>query len=109
MSPINFRQIHRKIALISILPLLITALTGVIYRLLRHWVGIPKPQISFLLAIHEGRYLGEILNPIYVLLEGLGLCILLVTGTVMLWKEIKSWFVGVTKSVETKKSVQEGD
>ncbi|MEM9537961.1 MAG: PepSY domain-containing protein [Cyanobacteria bacterium P01_E01_bin.42] len=99
------------------LPLFVTAVTGVLYRLLRQWFDVDKTQVKFLIRIHEGRYLGDILNPIYVLLEGLGLCILLVTGAIMLWKEIKSWFVGTAKSPEAQKvmqkpaqkPVQEGD
>jgi protein-S-isoprenylcysteine O-methyltransferase Ste14 len=80
----TFRRLHRKIAPILFLPLLASALTGVFYRLGRSWFGIPNSVAEFLMVIHQGEYLGVQLKPIYVLLLGLGLVGMIVTGLTML-------------------------
>lgn len=82
----NLRQLHRKSAPILFLPLLLTALTGVVYRVGRTWFGLPEEVGDFLLDIHEGEFLGEALVPVYVLLVGLGLLGMLATGIVMVVK-----------------------
>jgi hypothetical protein len=80
---LNFRKIHRKIAPILFLPLLASALTGIAYRLGRYWFNIPNEVANFFMVIHQGEYLGQALVPIYVLLVGLGLISLIVTGLSM--------------------------
>lgn len=74
------RQIHRLVAPILCLPLFATATTGIAYRLGQNWFGLGQPQISLLLRIHQGSYLGPILRHFYVLFLGLGLLVLLTTG-----------------------------
>ncbi|MEA5419467.1 PepSY domain-containing protein [Spirulina sp. CCNP1310] len=81
---INFRQLHRKIAPILFLPLLLTALTGVGYRLGRAWFNLPHEIGDVLLGVHQGSFVGKPLVPIYVLWMGLGLLGLVVTGIVMI-------------------------
>ncbi len=83
MSKFTFRKLHRQLAPILFLPLLITATTGILYRLLRSWGGIPKDATEILMVIHQGEYLGDQIKPIYVLLNGLGLIGMLVTGLSM--------------------------
>ncbi|GAA6621675.1 PepSY domain-containing protein [Scytonema sp. NUACC26] len=80
---LNFRKIHRKIAPILFLPLLASALTGIAYRVGRYWFNIPNQVANFFMVIHQGEYLGQPLVPIYVLLVGLGLIGLIVTGLSM--------------------------
>lgn len=82
----NFRKLHRKIAPILFLPLLLTALTGVVYRLGRNWFDLPNAAAEVMMTIHEGGFLGEALVPIYVLLMGLGLLGLIATGLIMITK-----------------------
>lgn len=87
------RNLHRTIAPIVILPLLITILTGVTYRLGKSWFGLTRDQVHWLMVIHEGEYLGQFLEPIYVLLNGLGALFMLVTGISVListWKPTKT-------------------
>jgi hypothetical protein len=87
MKKLNWRKIHRFIAPILFLPILLTTVTGVAYRLGRSWFKIPKGEGSLaetLLSIHQGGFLGEQLRPYYVLLDGLGLVGLLVTGMFMM-------------------------
>jgi PepSY-associated TM region len=81
---INFRKLHRKSAPIVFIPLFLSALTGVAYSLGRNWFGIPGEIAGFLLNLHEGRFLGKPLVPVYVLLVGLGLLGMVVTGVTMI-------------------------
>ncbi|WP_072622800.1 PepSY domain-containing protein [Spirulina major] len=74
------RRWHRIVGAIALLPLILSATTGIIYRLARTWFGLDYDQVGIFLSIHEGRYFGTILHPIYVLLVGVGLIILLITG-----------------------------
>jgi uncharacterized iron-regulated membrane protein len=78
-----FRKLHRKTALIIFLPLLISALTGIIYRLGKSWFGMSNKVGNIFMVIHQGEYLGTPLVPIYVLLVGLGLLGMIVTGLSM--------------------------
>jgi uncharacterized iron-regulated membrane protein len=82
----NLRQLHRKSAPILFVPLFLTAITGVAYRVGRTWFDIPDTVADFFMTLHEGRFLGQALVPIYVLLVGLGLLGLLATGIVMVLK-----------------------
>lgn len=84
-----FRKWHRTLAPIVLLPLLVTVSTGVSYRLAKDWFGLSRDQVHFLMGIHEGEYLGETLEPFYVLLNGLGLLWMLVTGGAMLWQNLR--------------------
>lgn len=81
---VHSRKLHRRIAPILFIPLLLSALTGIAYRLGRSWFEIPNSVANVLMAIHQGEYLGQGLVPIYVLLVGLGLLGLVVTGLSML-------------------------
>ncbi|MGA9379457.1 MAG: PepSY domain-containing protein [Phormidium sp.] len=83
MTNIAFRKLHRKTSLIVFLPLLLTALTGIAYRLGRSWFGMSKEVAEIFMVIHQGEYLGDQLKPIYVVLLGLGLLGMVVTGLTM--------------------------
>lgn len=85
----SFRKVHRKIAPILFLPLLLSAVTGIVYRLGFSWFQMPPRWGGVLLSIHQGGYLGAPLRSIYVLLLGLGLLGLGVTGLTMLqrWRD----------------------
>jgi hypothetical protein len=80
---LNFRKLHATVAPFVLLPLLITVATGVIYRLGKSWFGLTRDQVHFLMVIHEGEYLGHTLEPLYVLLNGLGLLWMLITGSTL--------------------------
>ena len=79
-SKLNWRKVHRLAAPIVFLPLTVSAVTGLLYRLGRNWFGLSGEQTRIFLIIHQGSYLGDFLKPIYVLLVGLGLIGMLVTG-----------------------------
>ncbi len=84
-----FRQFHRQLAPVVMLPFLVTAMTGVAHRLGKSWLGLSKQQVHFLMVIHEGEYLGKALKPFYVLLNGLGLLVILITGGLMWFETIR--------------------
>jgi len=74
------RHAHRFLVPIAALPLLLTATTGVIYSLLDQR-GI---EADWLLALHVGHFGPLNLQPIYSLLLGLCVLVLVVTG-LMMW------------------------
>ncbi|MCU0524532.1 MAG: PepSY domain-containing protein [Elainella sp. Prado103] len=90
----QFRKLHQTIAPIVLLPLLVTVLTGVTYRLGKSWFGLSREQVHWLMVLHEGEYLGQTLEPLYVLLNGLGLLWMLVTGGIMVGQNLSRspWF-----------------
>ena len=98
MKSQKFREFHRNFAPIILLPLFITVLTGMSYRIGKSWFGLSRDQVHFLMVIHEGEYLGKILEPFYVLLNGLGVLWMLITGAILLWQNItrSHWFKRLT-------------
>ncbi len=76
----NPRNTHWLLVAIFHLPLIVTAQTGVAYRLGRDWFGLKSEKAEFFMIIHRGAYLGSTLSVFYVLIIGLGLIALLVTG-----------------------------
>jgi uncharacterized iron-regulated membrane protein len=76
----NLRKLHRKTAPILFLPLLISAVSGILFRIGRSWFGLSDNFGEFMMFLHEGRFLGKPLVPIYVLLVGLGLIGMAVSG-----------------------------
>jgi hypothetical protein len=69
---------------VVLLPLLLTVSTGLGYRLLRDWGGLGRDQAHGLMVLHEGEWLRQWFGPngetLYVLLNGLGLLWMLVSG-----------------------------
>jgi len=85
---VNFRKLHATVAPWVLLPLVVTVATGVAYRLSKSWFGLSRDQVHFLMVIHEGEYLGNTLEPLYVLLNGMGLLWMIVTGSVMVYQNL---------------------
>ncbi|OCR01164.1 peptidase [Oscillatoriales cyanobacterium USR001] len=83
MTNINFRKLHRQIAPFIFIPLLLTALTGVIYRLAEDWFGIEGDATKIFMVIHQGEYFGQSFAAIYVLLLALGTIGIIVSGITM--------------------------
>ncbi len=82
-TKLTTRSIHRLLGLILLLPLSISAETGVAYRLATDWFGMSSKQVKFLLEIHQGLYLGTTFSTFYVLLLGSSLVALLIAGIKM--------------------------
>lgn len=84
---LNIRTIHRTIAPIMLLPLLLTAITGVIYQIF-DLAGNDK-TVKWLLDWHKGDFGVLNLEFIYPFLNALGLIILLFTG-ISMWMQMRS-------------------
>lgn len=85
MNPAS-RKVHRLLAPWLALPLVLTLLTGVIYRLGRAWFHIDKETAEEILHIHTGEWINDAAALPYVFIVGLGLLALVVTGSCLLWK-----------------------
>jgi hypothetical protein len=79
----RLRRLHALAAPVVLLPLLTTVLSGMSYRLLRDWGGLGRDQVHWLMVVHEGEWLGSGLEPVVVLLNGLGVLWMLITGGAM--------------------------
>lgn len=76
----NSRSAHRAIVPIAVAPLLLTAVTGILYSLLdaRHI------EIDWLMALHIGKFGPLDLEPFYSVI--LGVCVLVLSGSgLSLW------------------------
>jgi len=82
--PVQIRRLHGAVAPLVLTPLLLTVASGMAYRLLKDWGGLSRDQVHWLMVLHEGEWLGHAAEPFYVLLNGLGLLWMLITGGVML-------------------------
>ena len=80
----QFRRLHGAVAPFVLAPLVITVFSGMAYRLLKDWGGLGRDQVHLLMVLHEGEWLGQTLEPFYVLLNGLGLLWMLMTGATLL-------------------------
>lgn len=89
----RLRQAHAALAPLVLLPLLATALSGMGYRLLRDWGGLGRDQAHLLMVIHEGEWLKPLLGQgsetLYVLMNGLGLLWMLISGAAMLSQTLR--------------------
>ena len=65
-------KIYRQFILLLFLPLITTALTGIVYGIGDRFLTLPSIITNVLIFIHKGQFLGIKLVPIYVLLMGLG-------------------------------------
>lgn len=79
----DIRKVHRKLAPFIFLPLLLSALTGVSYRIGKSWFGLGDDFGEAMMVIHQGTWLGPQLRPFYVLLNALGAIGMIITGIVM--------------------------
>jgi hypothetical protein len=80
----RFRQLHRSIAPIMVLPLLLTAITGSIYQV----TEMSGNEARWLLALHKGNFGSLRLEAIYPFLNALGLIVLLATG-ISMWLQLR--------------------
>ena len=92
----NSRQLHKTLAPWVILPLFLSASTGLLYRISKDLLGFSRDQVHWLMSLHEGEWLGENGELIYVFLNSLGVFWMLITGFQMFSKKI-SFFKKVTK------------
>ena len=84
----NSRQFHKSLAPWVFLPLFISALTGTLYRISKDLLGYSRDEVHWLMSLHEGEWLGDNGELIYVILNSLGLIWMLITGLQMFSKKI---------------------
>jgi len=77
------RLVHRVLGLALFVPLAATALTGIAYKAGEEWLGLPDDVLKFFMLVHEGGWLGKAVRPWYVLVLGLGLLALIITGLLL--------------------------
>jgi len=92
----NSRQFHKALAPWVFLPLFISALTGLFYRVTKDLLGYSREEVHWLMSLHEGEWLGDNGELIYVILNSLGLVWMLITGFQMFSKKF-SFTKKVTK------------
>jgi len=90
---LRLRRAHATLAPLMLLPLLVTVLSGVSYRVSRDWGGLGRDAAHWLMVLHEGEWLTPLVGrhgeTVYVLLNGLGLLWMLGTGASMVWQRIR--------------------
>ena len=92
----NSRQFHKALAPWVVLPLFISSITGLLYRVSKDLLGFSRDQVHWLMSLHEGEWLGDNGELIYVFLNSLGVLWMLITGFQMFSKTI-SFTKNVTK------------
>jgi hypothetical protein len=86
------RSLHRRLAPAIVVPLLLTVVSGMAFRVGRSWFGLSADFGGWMMALHEGRYLGERLVPFYVLFVGLALLAMIGSGLSLLRRRrLRSW------------------
>ena len=93
----NSRQFHKALAPWVFLPLIISAITGLGYRISKDILGYSRDEVHWLMSLHEGEWLGDNGELIYVFLNSIGLLWMLATGFQMFSKKL-SFTKKVTKS-----------
>jgi uncharacterized iron-regulated membrane protein len=93
----NSRQFHKVLAPWVFLPLFLSSITGLLYRISKDLLGYSRDQVHWLMSLHEGEWLGKNGELIYVFLNSLGVLWMLITGFQMFSKTI-SFSKKVTKS-----------
>jgi len=90
---LRLRRAHATLAPLVLLPLLVTVLSGVTYRVSRDWGGLGRDAAHWLMVLHEGEWLKPLVGrhgeTVYVLLNGLGLLWMLITGGFMAWERLQ--------------------
>ena len=64
---INSRQFHKALAPWVFLPLFISSITGLLYRVSKDLLGYSREQVHWLMSLHEGEWLGDNGELIYVI------------------------------------------
>jgi uncharacterized iron-regulated membrane protein len=82
----RLRQLHRTIAPIMILPVLLTLITGSLYQIVD--LGEKGKDFDWLLDWHKGHFGSLNLEAIYPFLNALGLLTLAITG-ISMWVQMR--------------------
>lgn len=94
---VSLRKYHRKLAPWLLPLLLLSAITGIVYRIGRSWFGFTKETGNDVLHFHTGAWLGANGSVLYVIVLGTGLLFLVVSGLWM-WKASRTPKAKIRKS-----------
>ncbi len=89
MYQARFRQLHRQLAPVMVLPVLLTLITGSLYQIAA--LAGKEDNFGWLLDWHKGHFGSLNIEAIYVFLNALGLLTMAITG-------FSLWFQGRRKS-----------
>jgi len=83
INPVRLRHLHKALAPILVLPLLLTVITASLYQF-AHLNGNAK-YVGWLMSLHRGKFGPLNLEMIYPFLNALGLLTMAITGIWMWW------------------------
>ena len=86
-QPFNIRKVHRLIAPIMVVPIVLTLITGTIYQMFD--LAGQGDSVGWLLDAHKGHFGALNLEAVYPFLNALGLLVLAVTG-ISMWLQMRS-------------------
>lgn len=78
------RKLHRWLSPLLFVLIAMSAITGLVYRAGKMWFGMDGQTGQAVMEMHTGEWLGPSAPPFYVLVTGLGLLFLILTGLFML-------------------------
>lgn len=84
INKVRNRNLHRMLAPIMVLPLLLTLITGSLFQMAV--VSGKTSEFIWLLDLHRGKFGSINLDKIYPFLNAIGLLTLLITGIIMWWQ-----------------------
>ena len=85
-EPVKLRLIHRRLAPWLFILLVLSAVTGLAYRVGKKWFGVDKEAGNFIMSLHTGEWAGSVFSTLQILTAGLGLLFLLGSGAAMFVK-----------------------
>jgi hypothetical protein len=77
------RVLHRIVGAVFLLPLALSAITGIAFKVGQDWLHLPDSTLGLLMSLHQGSWLGTTIRPFYILAIGVGLLGLAITGLQM--------------------------
>lgn len=77
------RIFHRILGTIFLLPLALSAITGIAFKIGDEWFDLPDSTLGLLMSLHQGSWLGKAARPFYILAIGIGLLGLAISGLQM--------------------------
>jgi uncharacterized iron-regulated membrane protein len=72
-----------------LIPLAASAISGIAYRTGEAF-DISEDTLDLLMSIHEGDWLGKEIKPFYILVLGLGLGLIIISGLLLFFRKNKS-------------------
>jgi hypothetical protein len=92
LEKMNFRSFHRQVAPWIGIALVLSAITGMAFRLGRSWFNINSNWSGFFLSLHSWGWLGDRFSLVALTILAIGVFLLLGSAVVMLWQTRKKLF-----------------